>query len=78
MCLSPRIGPVGTAICLYEAENSGSFGGGIFDIFREDLQTPDGFNEVQNDFLEVSGDGGRVEGRRELFPTCLSIISHDL
>ena len=63
MPLTPRVGPVGTAICLYEAENSGSFGGGIFDIFREDLQRPDGEGGAQNDFLEVSGGG---EGGRAL------------
>ena len=59
------IGPEGTAICAYPADNSLATGAasmgynrGIFDIFREDLSnpnpSPDGTDgELQNTFLEV-------------------------
>ena len=56
------IGPPGTAICAYRADNSKATGGhgfnrGIFDIFREDLitGTSDGmYYERENTFIEVS------------------------
>ena len=56
-----RIGPPGTAICAYRADNSLTTGGtgfnrGIFDIFREDLTVvmPDGTTaERENTFVEV-------------------------
>ena len=55
------IGPPGTAICAYRADNSLNTGGtgfnrGIFDIFREDLTVvmPDGTTaERENTFVEV-------------------------
>ena len=57
------IGPVGSAICVYNAENTydpdttaGGFGEGIFDIFRGDLrvEAPDGtVSEEQNNFVQV-------------------------
>lgn len=52
------IGPEGSAVCVYPAENSretdamASFNQGIFDIFREDLLTTDGV-EKQNVYVEV-------------------------
>ncbi len=52
------IGPEGSAVCVYPAENSretdsmASFNQGIFDIFREDLLTTDGV-ERQNGYVEV-------------------------
>lgn len=57
-----RIGPPGTAICAYRADNSLTTGGtgfnrGIFDIFREDLTVvrSDGTTgERENTFVEVS------------------------
>jgi len=52
------IGPVGSAICVYNAENTrdpttgmGGFGQGIFDVFRGDLLV-DGM-EQENTFVEV-------------------------
>lgn len=55
------IGPPGTAICAYRADDSSTTGGtgfnrGIFDIFREDLieVMPNGMTaERENDFVEV-------------------------
>ena len=59
------IGPVGSAICVYNAENTydpdamppaGGFGEGIFDIFRGDLrvEAQDGtVSEEQNNFVQV-------------------------
>ena len=52
------IGPVGSAICVYDAENTrnpmtgtGGFGQGIFDVFRGDLLV-NGI-EQENTFMEV-------------------------
>lgn len=55
------IGPPGTAICAYRADDSTTTGGtgfnrGIFDIFREDLTIvmPDGMTaERENTYVEV-------------------------
>ena len=63
LLLSPRIGPAGTAICAYRADNSYTPSGtggrnmGIFDIFREDIRV-NGVNgaaghEEENMFIEV-------------------------
>ena len=59
-----RIGPVGSAVCAYRADNSltpqGSGGNnrGIFDIFRSDIQVvnpgpPVTTTEEENRFVEV-------------------------
>ena len=55
------IGPIGTAICAYRADNSvergdAGFNRGIFDIFREDLQDAQG-NEFESTFVECSPQG---------------------
>ncbi|XP_064387037.1 semaphorin-4B-like isoform X2 [Halichondria panicea] len=61
----PLIGPEGSAVCVYPAENSretdamASFNQGIFDIFREDLLTTDGV-EKQNVYVECDP-AGRIE-----------------
>ena len=51
------VGPHGTAICVYSAENTAPGGGtgrsqSMFDIFREDLEGMNG--EVENNFIAVS------------------------
>ena len=51
-----RIGPTGSAVCAYRADNSfntglGGLNQGIFDIFRGDLQV--GNSEEENTFVEV-------------------------
>ena len=59
-----RIGPVGSAVCAYRADNSltpqgiGGNNGGIFDIFRSDIQVvnqgpPIVLTEEENTFVEV-------------------------
>ena len=60
---SPRIGPAGTAICAYRADNSltsgrGGHNLGIFDIFREDIRVNAvvggaSAHEEENRFTEV-------------------------
>ena len=55
---SCSIGPIGTAICAYRADNSvergeTGFNRGIFDIFREDLQDAQG-NEFESTFVECN------------------------
>ena len=55
-----RVGPVGTAVCVYRADND-AFNNGIFDVFREDIRnvTRDPVtgavttSDIQNMFLEV-------------------------
>ena len=52
---------MGTAICVYRADNSNQRGGtgfnrGIFDIFREDLQDDNG-GEVESRFVECDPAG---------------------
>lgn len=49
-----RIGPRGTALCVYAADNSGPFGTnrGIFEVFREDLVATDG-TETENRHVRV-------------------------
>lgn len=66
---SYRIGPVGTAICVYRADNSietgeSGFNRGIFDIFREDLQDTAG-QEVESTFVECRP-AGRTNANSEL------------
>jgi len=58
----PEIGPAGSAVCAYRADNSfnpttqlGGFNQGIFDIFRADLQV--GNSEEQNMFVECDPTG---------------------
>jgi hypothetical protein len=63
------IGPVGTAICVYEAYNGierseQGFNRGIFDIFREDLQDQQGM-EVESTFVQCNP-GGRTLAESEL------------
>lgn len=65
----PRIGPAGTAICAYRADNSGGHNLGIFDIFREDIRVnaevggaspheeENRFTEVRKKFLYKVGGG---------------------
>ena len=59
-----RIGPVGSAVCAYRADNSltpqgdGGTNRGIFDIFRSDIQVvnqgpPIVLTEEENTFVEV-------------------------
>ena len=59
-----RIGPVGSAVCAYRADNSltpqgiGGINRGIFDIFRSDIQVvnqgpPITLTEEENTFVEV-------------------------
>ena len=59
-----RIGPVGSAVCAYRADNSltpqgsGGTNRGIFDIFRSDIQVvnpgpPVRTTEEENRFVEV-------------------------
>ena len=60
------IGPSGTAICVYHADNSGSadmsngFNRGLFDIFRENVVNTDDSNMVEREPRLVECDpGGR-------------------
>ena len=55
-----RIGPVGSAVCAYRADNSltpqgtGGHNRGIFDIFRSDIQVVNQLvTEEENTFVEV-------------------------
>ena len=59
-----RIGPVGSAVCAYRADNSltpratGGNNRGLFDIFRSDIQVvnpgpPLTLTEEENTFVEV-------------------------
>ena len=53
-----RIGPPGTALCVYRADNTGPTGlnRGVFEVFREDLVqiNPDGTTEeAENNFASV-------------------------
>jgi hypothetical protein len=61
----PIVGPHGTAICVYNAENTEEIGGNgrsqsMFDIFREDLQTPDG-GRNENDYIKCDPAGRTSE-----------------
>ncbi len=53
-----RIGPSGTALCVYRADNTGNQGlnKGIFEVFREDLVrvNPDGTTRAtENNYVQV-------------------------
>ena len=60
------IGPTGTAICVYSADNSndpnnhaGGFNRGVFDIFRENVQvTGSTGSSMENSYVECRA-GGR-------------------
>lgn len=54
--ITNRIGPRGTAICVYRADDTGGLNRGIFEVFREDLVTirSDGTtDETENNYVRV-------------------------
>jgi hypothetical protein len=69
----PSNGPVGSALCVYPADNSveTSAGAGrtksVFDIFREDIATDLATTAVENTFLECAPVGRAVDDQQLLF-----------
>jgi hypothetical protein len=71
----PLSGPVGSAVCVYSAENTAEDGGtgrtgSVFDIFRQDIASDaDGTNPFENDFLECAPEGRQGQDQQLLFIT---------
>ena len=59
--LSRRIGPVGTAICVYRADMTRFSNGGIFDVFRNDVVNPITGEERENNYVTCDPRGRNVE-----------------
>lgn len=60
-------GPVGSALCVYPADNTGQRSTTVFDIFRQDIATDLSATPVENHFLQCSPEGRNEADQQLLF-----------